>query len=607
MQPLIRAVAALVVLCTEATGQPAGRGFDYVSPLPGSAMVSRLTNIILVPSRGIDSRAFMSSSSVIVRGDKSGKVSGAYTLSDDARTLIFTPAGPFADGEHVTVEVTANETAPEAPPGLPFTFSFRVSARPGLARRVADDPGPVIQQSGPYPLSRSVPGSVPADFPQVTLTASNNPSPGYLFLSNMTMGSGAPNTPYIMILDNAGNPVFYRRTLNECTDFKLQPNGLMTYDDSQNNCFLALDSTFAVVDTFRCGNGYGTNWHELRILPNGHALILGDDPQMVEMDSIVQGGAPSALVQGIVIQELDRSKNVVFQWRTFDHYKITDATHESLVASFIDPVHGNAIELDTDGNLLFSARHMDEITKINRQTGEIIWRWGGKNNQFTFVNDTLHFLHQHAIRRLPNGNVSLFDNGDFRLPLLSRGVEYALDEQNMKATLVWQFQRTPVIYAPAMGYVQRLSNGNSIIGWGAVNPTMTEVHSDGSVALELTFPPGIYSYRSYKFVWKPAAAASITPPSAPLSFSLNQNYPNPFNPSTVINFSIAGSGDVRLEVFDVLGRLVTTLVNREMTAGSYRVVWEGNDRDGAKVSSGIYVYRIASGAFTASRKMLLLR
>jgi flagellar hook assembly protein FlgD len=75
----------------------------------------------------------------------------------------------------------------------------------------------------------------------------------------------------------------------------------------------------------------------------------------------------------------------------------------------------------------------------------------------------------------------------------------------------------------------------------------------------------------------------------------------------VINFSIANKGNVRLEVFDVLGRLVTTLVNQEMQAGSYRVVWEGSDRDGAKVSSGIYFYRIRAGSFTASKKMLMLK
>jgi len=72
------------------------------------------------------------------------------------------------------------------------------------------------------------------------------------------------------------------------------------------------------------------------------------------------------------------------------------------------------ISYDNDGNLLISSRHLDEITKINRTTGSIIWRLGGKNNQFAFPNDSLGFSHQHAIRRIGNENILLFDNGNFR-------------------------------------------------------------------------------------------------------------------------------------------------------------------------------------------------
>src|SRR5690606_33427409 len=110
---------------------------------------------------------------------------------------------------------------------------------------------------------------------------------------------------------------------------------------------------------------------------------------------------------------------------------------------YIDYAHGNAVELDSDGNILISSRHMNEITKIDRTTGEIIWRWGGKNNEFTFVNDTLAFSFQHDIRRLPNGNVTLFDNGNHHKPPRSRAVEYELDEVNKTATVVWQYPEEP--------------------------------------------------------------------------------------------------------------------------------------------------------------------
>ena len=74
---------------------------------------------------------------------------------------------------------------------------------------------------------------------------------------------------------------------------------------------------------------------------------------------------------------------------------------------------------------------------FNRNTGAIIWRLGGKNNQFSFINDTIGFSHQHAIRRLENGNISLFDNGNYHSPPFSRAIEYSLNENNKTATLVW--------------------------------------------------------------------------------------------------------------------------------------------------------------------------
>ena len=101
---------------------------------------------------------------------------------------------------------------------------------------------------------------------------------------------------------------------------------------------------------------------------------------------------------------------------------------------------------------------MDEITKINRQTGEIIWRWGGlksRNNQFQFINDQRTFSHQHDIRRLENGNVTLYDNGNLHSPRYSRAVEYQLDETNKIATLVWDYKHEDAIYNSAQGNVDR--------------------------------------------------------------------------------------------------------------------------------------------------------
>ena len=234
--------------------------------------------------------------------------------------------------------------------------------------------------------------------------------------------------------------------------------------------------------------------------------MLAHDYQQVAMDTVVQGGNPNAVVNGLVIQELDENKNVVFQWRSFDHFKITDATYDiDLTDSLIDWVHANALDVDTDGNILVSCRHLDEITKINRQTGDIIWRWGGeycKNNQFTFINDPTGFSHQHFIRKLTNGNLSLFDNGNLHSPEYSRAVEYQLDEENKLAFLVWEYSNDPISFSSAMGSVNRLPDHNTIIGWGTgVNPAISEVDAQGNVTQFLTIPDTIVNYRGYKFPW----------------------------------------------------------------------------------------------------------
>jgi hypothetical protein len=98
---------------------------------------------------------------------------------------------------------------------------------------------------------------------------------------------------------------------------------------------------------------------------------------------------------------------------------------------------------------------------------------------------------------------------------------------------------------------------------------------------------------------------SVERVSSPLpeAFQLNQNYPNPFNPSTTITVDLAAAEKVRMEVFDVLGRRVATLIDGEMPAGSYQVTW-----DARGLASGVYLYRLVTGrGVAATRKMMLLK
>ena len=132
------------------------------------------------------------------------------------------------------------------------------------------------------------------------------------------------------------------------------------------------------------------------------------------MSQYINGANPNATVIGNSVVEMDANDNPVFIWRSWDHFNILDAIHENLYGSLVDYVHMNAIAIDHDGHILISSRHLDEITKINRQTGEIIWRLGGRHDYFTWINDDERISHQHDIRVLPNGNYTVFDNGKFQ-------------------------------------------------------------------------------------------------------------------------------------------------------------------------------------------------
>ena len=100
-------------------------------------------------------------------------------------------------------------------------------------------------------------------------------------------------------------------------------------------------------------------------------------------------------------------------------------------------------------------------------------------------------------------------------------------------------------------------------------------------------------------------------PALPTEFKLAQNYPNPFNPTTTIDYNIAANGYVSLKVYDVMGRLVKTLVDNQWTVAGqtsgYSVTWNGLDDNGQKVSAGLYIYRLQSGSMSTSNKMILLK
>ena len=589
---------SLVILIFLSLTANAATDFRYTDPVPGAKYVSAQNGIIIGLGKVIDIEKTNTSRVIRVYGEKSGLHLGETKIVENNTKLLFRPLVPFQFGEvvHITVSGirTVNGSAIKE-----YSFSFTTQS----CKVQLSSSGSAQEEINPSNKRINDPiQPFSTGFPVITVQVDRNPTPGLIFMSDMGFDEFS-YTPYLIILENSGVPYYYKQLPIYSCDFKKQPNGFLTYYGAYQYTFYEMNTVYAIVDSFYCKNGYHADEHELRVLDDGSSYMLSYDPEIVDMSQIISGGNPNATVVGLVIQKLDANKSVVFQWRSWDHFNILDVLHQNLYASNIDYVHGNAIEVEDDGNILLSSRHLCEITKINTSNGSMIWRWGGVHNQFTFLNDTIGFSYQHAIRRLPNGNLIMFDNGNYHRPVFSRAVEYSMDTANKTVTQVWQYRHTPDIQSSAMGYAQRLSNGNTLISWGAANPTLTEVTSAGETELELSLPNVIYSYRTTKSDWNgdPLEISHQTG-TVPRSYALKQNFPNPFNPTTVIKFDITKSSKVNLVVFNELGQEISKLVNENLPPGDYSVTF-----DGTQLPSGVYFYRLNAGDFTSIKKMVLIK
>ena len=508
-----RRFSFLLLGCAQAILAQERLPYEYVFPKPNSQYVSSQTNIILRPGKEIDPSS-INPSLISVEGSKSGTHRGRMVLSDDRKTIVFNLVIPFVENERVRVDVS---------PGLRTVDGENIR---GVSYRFATAVIPVSPSETHLDADAgetrfTIAGdTLPADFPPIKIDTVSNPAPGEIFIGGFGgIGGTTLYANYLIIADNSGKPLAYKRIGTQVNPFaymfKSDPAGTYSYIDRTPTAtnVRIVDSSFTQIDTYPRGNPAGASHADFLLLPNGHALVLYFDIKTVDMSSIVKGGHPAANVTGCLIQEFDLNKNVVFQWSGFDYLPITDTYEDTLAASFAYS-HVNGLDLDHDGNILISSRHMSQIIKIDRNTGNVIWRLGGKRNEFTFLNEhaensPLYLSYPHHVQRLPNGNIILFDNGNQRVTKYSRVVEYKLDEINKTASMVWEYRQTPDIYASAQGSVQRLPNGNTLIGWGEASlggkPAITEVRPDKSIVFELSLPLGYRSMRVYRLPWKPLA------------------------------------------------------------------------------------------------------
>ena len=486
----------------------AGNGITYISPLDGSDWQSAESRLII----GFDGPV-PEILDVRVNGSISGELDCQRYISSDGKRLVLTPSQDFVLGERVDVNLQWSSSSsewsftvrPENPPEVPFScqeenlFTGGNHGTDWCRKSISED------------ITYGV--SVPQDFPELVLNVSGQPVNGNFFFGTLT-ALDITTSSYLIIADNDGEPLFYWHWNKGIFCVEVQPGNLLTLGTrlaGNTITWLVMDDTYTFQDSFRV-IGYPTDIHDISMRENGNALLIGVDARYVDMSLIVPGGNPNALVLGLLVQEQDENHVPVFQWSSFDHFEITDAAHfVDLTTPVVDYVHCNSIAEDLDGNILLSCLALCECTKIDQTTGDIIWRFGGldaDSSWFTMVGDPLGgFSAQHDFNSFEPGLYTVFDNGRFHSPQVSRGLEYLLDTNTMTATLVWSYQE-PGLFGTHMGSLQRLSGGNYIVGWGDIQgittfSDVTEVNPDGTEEHSMRFgDPVLESYRAYKFDWE---------------------------------------------------------------------------------------------------------
>jgi hypothetical protein len=343
----------------------------------------------------------------------------------------------------------------------------------------------------------------------------SNLSQGYYFLFTYKMRKEAkPQLGQQLILDGNGAMVYCRWT-DAASDFKVHPDGRMSF--FKKGKFFLMDSLFRIVDSVGCVNNIETDSHDFRILPNGHYLLIGMKTVPTDLSVyplfLKRGvrGSKKGKIKADVIQELDENKKLVFEWDSSPFYKITDADPIYLNdTTSVSMPHINSVATDAQGNVVASSRYFNELIKINRATGKVMWRMGGPHNQFKFMNDSVPFLGQHDAHYLPNGNLLVFDNGysNEQRKHGVRAIEYRIDEKTKQVWNVWSYMHDSTLVSDATGNARRMENGTTLIDFGKIqnlnhNITCMLVDSSGRKIFDLAFADTLGSYRAYGYAQLP--------------------------------------------------------------------------------------------------------
>jgi hypothetical protein len=333
---------------------------------------------------------------------------------------------------------------------------------------------------------------------------------GSVFLApfDITAASGAyqstPNSQSHsgpLVVDDHGEPVWFL-PLGSTTamDVRLQTyqgRPVLTWYEGTvlgpyGGSWVIFDPTYHEVARVQAGGGRHGDLHELLLTPQDTALIT--IYREIATDLVPR------LVVGIV-QEVDvASGRVLFEWRSNEHVGVDESFMPQVTPTGnVDYFHLNSIDVDSDGQLLVSARNTSTVYKIDRKTGEVLWRLGGKKSDF-MVDTAASFGFQHDVRRRPDGTITMFDN-NAAVPgaqTSSRGLRIALDMKAKRASFVREYLAPAPRTGWAMGNMQQLEDGGVLVGWGT-DGSYTEFDKAGRVRLDARFADGSVSYRAFRF------------------------------------------------------------------------------------------------------------
>jgi hypothetical protein len=324
-----------------------------------------------------------------------------------------------------------------------------------------------------------------------------------------------------MIVDGSGELVWFRPLAGSmwATNARLQTyrgEQVLTWWEGKviNPGFgqgegVIVDRAYREIARVRAGNGRVADLHEFRLTSRGTALITCY-PEVVRADLSPFGGPVAGSALDSIFQEVDvRSGRVLLEWHGLDHIAVTES-HQPYNEPY-DYLHIDSLDVLPDGNLLVSGRATWALYAIDRSTGAVIWRLGGKESDFTLGRGAA-FAWQHDARSVDGGRITVFDDGagPVKSAPHSRGLVLGIDQARRSVQLVRALHHPRPLLATAMGSVQTLPDGDVVVGWGTERYT-TEFSAAGTPLNDVSMlAPELFSYRALRFPW---SAAPHDPPA----------------------------------------------------------------------------------------------